>query len=100
MQMPDARQHRRPPFPTVTLCLLLAGALCAQADADRLSERVEQIVNKGALSKAVVGVHVVAHGTGRVIYTRNGHRRMVPASNQKIITAAAALECLGGDYEV
>lgn len=34
---------------------------------------------------------------GRVVYDRNGDVPMIPASTQKLVTAATALETLGGD---
>jgi D-alanyl-D-alanine carboxypeptidase/D-alanyl-D-alanine-endopeptidase (penicillin-binding protein 4) len=35
---------------------------------------------------------------GSVIYDRNGQKRLIPASNMKLVTTAAALELLGPDY--
>jgi serine-type D-Ala-D-Ala carboxypeptidase/endopeptidase (penicillin-binding protein 4) len=41
------------------------------------------------------GAYVVDLGTGRVIYSRNADRRLAPASNQKLLTTAAAISRLG-----
>lgn len=43
--------------------------------------------------------HVVDPESGSVIYTRNANKNLVPASNVKLYTTAAALEHLGPDYK-
>lgn len=79
-------------------CSVLAAALPALAG-QALDDRVERTVSAGALRRANVGVHVVALGSGRVVYARNATRRFIVASNEKLVTAAAALETLGEGYE-
>jgi D-alanyl-D-alanine carboxypeptidase/D-alanyl-D-alanine-endopeptidase (penicillin-binding protein 4) len=64
-----------------------------------LDDRVAAVLSASALARARVGVHVVALGSGRVIYSRNGTDRFVVASNEKLVTAAAALDALGETYE-
>jgi len=44
------------------------------------------------------GVLVRSLETGETVYARNAGRMFVPASNMKLVTAAAALEVLGPDY--
>ncbi len=83
---------------TTALAALLLLACCPLAQADQLDSAIEGVLT-GARRQARVGVHVVALSTGRVIYRRNSTERMTCASNQKLITAAAALEELGADYE-
>jgi D-alanyl-D-alanine carboxypeptidase/D-alanyl-D-alanine-endopeptidase (penicillin-binding protein 4) len=41
------------------------------------------------------GAYVVDLGTGRVLYSRNADRTLAPASNEKLLTTAAALVRLG-----
>lgn len=36
---------------------------------------------------------------GTVLYARNAHTLVVPASNRKIFAAASAINCLGADYQ-
>lgn len=45
-----------------------------------------------------IGIKVQDVATQEVIYSRNADRSYIPASNQKIFTAAAALIVLGVDY--
>ncbi len=81
----------------LSAALLLLSALPALAD-DQLSQTVEQFASAGARARARIGVHVVALRSGRVIYRRNATDPFIPASNEKLITAAAALDALGEDY--
>lgn len=73
-------------------------AACAPARATPLSDEIERLLSENKYATAVVGVHVVAAETGRVIYALDANRCLIVASNQKLLTAAAALETLGTDY--
>src|SRR5262249_4789123 len=42
--------------------------------------------------------HVVDLKTGKTLYSRNENRLLLPASNMKLATSAAALTRLGADY--
>lgn len=63
-----------------------------------LSRRVAQVLDEGELKTARWGVCVVSLRDGRTLYARDAGRLMVPASNLKLYTTAAALELLGPDY--
>jgi D-alanyl-D-alanine carboxypeptidase/D-alanyl-D-alanine-endopeptidase (penicillin-binding protein 4) len=49
-------------------------------------------------SGADVGVRIVDLGSGRELYARQADRRMMPASNMKLVTTATALDLFGPDY--
>lgn len=53
-----------------------------------------------AVTNATVGAVVVDADTGEEIYARNPDAMLVPASNMKMLTTAAALATLGPDYQV
>jgi D-alanyl-D-alanine carboxypeptidase/D-alanyl-D-alanine-endopeptidase (penicillin-binding protein 4) len=72
--------------------LLLAAA--AQADSP-LSKSLDAALAVRALRDAKVGALVVDRGDGRVLYARSADRPLIPASNQKILTAVAALGAFG-----
>ena len=50
------------------------------------------------MEQGLWGVEVKSLDTGRVLYARNPRTLMMPASNMKILTLAAAAETLGWDY--
>lgn len=59
---------------------------------------LDSIFNDTAFASAHWGVLVRSLESGETLYARNAGRMFVPASNMKIVTAAAALEALGPDY--
>ena len=78
------------------LAFLAAVALPLQAQVT-LQQRVDQAVSREPLKGAVVGV-MVQDMSGRVIARREADRRMVPASNMKLVTTGTALHALGTGY--
>jgi D-alanyl-D-alanine carboxypeptidase/D-alanyl-D-alanine-endopeptidase (penicillin-binding protein 4) len=77
-----------------------AGASTATAEAPtpaatRLHATIDAILADSRLAGAQAGVVVVDTTTGETLYDRNGERRLVPASNTKLLTSTAALELLG-----
>lgn len=64
----------------------------------RLNSRLSRILDGPVLGSAQCGVVVRSAVTGEVVYACNGDRQMTPASNVKLITAAAALLAFGPDH--
>ena len=62
-----------------------------------LQQRLDALA-AAAPAGGFAGIHVVDLNTGRTLYARNEDRLLLPASNLKILTAAAALERLGPDH--
>jgi len=85
-------------FATAALafCVLISPAL---ADVAALRQAVERVADDGNRRGARVAVHVVAPASGRVVYSRLATEQLIPASNEKLVTAAAALLLLGQDYK-
>jgi len=75
-----------------TICL---GGL-AKAD---LAKRIDGIISQSSQKKVQFSIHIVKAGSGRTVYSHNARRALVPASNMKVITSAAALKYLGPRYE-
>ena len=79
----------------------LAGALMALALPLQAQVSLQQTVNEAAaaepLKGALVGV-MVQDMAGRTLASREAGRRMVPASNMKLITTGTALHNLGPDF--
>lgn len=73
----------------VALCLALSGS--ARADEAGLEKALDALVRSPALRGARVGVVVEELATGKRLLAREPVAALVPASNQKVLIAAAAL---------
>jgi D-alanyl-D-alanine carboxypeptidase/D-alanyl-D-alanine-endopeptidase (penicillin-binding protein 4) len=63
-----------------------------------LSADLDRIFDDPILARALVGARIESLTTGDVLYDRNGGRRVVPASNMKLVTLAVAASRLGWAY--
>ncbi|HEY0698400.1 MAG TPA: D-alanyl-D-alanine carboxypeptidase/D-alanyl-D-alanine-endopeptidase [Micromonospora sp.] len=63
-----------------------------------LTGALDTLLADARLAGAQAGVVVVDTTTGETLYDRNGGRRLLPASNTKLLTSAAALDLLGADH--
>jgi len=75
-----------------TLCLVSA----APAD---LAKRIDSIISRTTQKKVQFSIHIVEADSGKTVYSHNARKALVPASNMKIVTTAAALKYLGPNYE-
>lgn len=102
----NARPHARPrvrggaPRPGVArLAAVLAGMLlvCGADAGERpaLPARLAARLDVRALQGASVAAAVVRLDDGAVLFARHADRALVPASNQKLLTALAALDTFG-----
>jgi len=93
----------------IALALLPALAACASGAAapppsgpapagPPIAAALEAIFNDTMFAGAFWGVDVRSQATGEILYQRNPGKMLVPASNMKLVTAAAALEALGPEY--
>lgn len=64
----------------------------------RLEERLGQVLSAPVLIRSTWGVQVQSMDTGKILFARNPQKRLVPASNLKLLTAIAAIEDLGLDF--
>lgn len=70
---------------------------CLRLQAQTLQQAVDRAADREPLKGAVVGV-MVQDPEGHVLARRESGRRMVPASNLKLVTTGAALQALGADF--
>ncbi|WP_060681920.1 D-alanyl-D-alanine carboxypeptidase/D-alanyl-D-alanine endopeptidase [Virgibacillus halodenitrificans] len=66
--------------------------------ATELQEKLDAILHKSQLQGTSTGVSIRKASDGELLYNHSGEMRLHPASNQKILTAIAALSTLGEDY--
>jgi len=60
---------------------------------------LDQLLAGSRLSGSTVGMQVRDGVTGAIIYSHDADQRVIPASNEKLMTSAAALEVLGTGYK-
>ena len=63
-----------------------------------LQRRIDTILSRSSLRKVLFSVQITDAETGEAVYKKNPHLTLMPASNMKIVTSAAALEYLGRDF--
>jgi D-alanyl-D-alanine carboxypeptidase/D-alanyl-D-alanine-endopeptidase (penicillin-binding protein 4) len=79
--------------------LIVLGLLPAKAQGT-LSARLDQILAASALKGGITGAIVCEVKTGQTLYEHDADTRLLPASNRKLFTSAAALELLGDEYRI
>jgi len=71
--------------------------LYGQSKYSKLENIAEKAVNHSALTHGFWSLYAVNSETGKVIIDVNSQKAMAPASNQKLLTSAAALALIGPD---
>ena len=82
-------------------CLLAISTSTAATAADpvrALRSDLIAILSDSRLADAQLAVEVLSLDRAEVLFEKNSRKLFIPASNNKILTAAAALVCLGPDY--
>lgn len=86
---------------SVLLCALLASPLASftqEGGSGTIAGQVSRALTAPQLAGGIQGVVIESLRSGEVLYERNRHALLMPASNQKLITTAAALCMLGPDH--
>ncbi|MEV4642303.1 D-alanyl-D-alanine carboxypeptidase/D-alanyl-D-alanine-endopeptidase [Actinoplanes sp. NPDC049548] len=60
---------------------------------------LDQVLANSRLAGSTTALQVRDATTGSVVYSHNADQRVIPASNEKLMTSAAALEVLGPGYK-
>src|SRR5207249_4194944 len=77
-------------FGSLLLCLI------GTASAQTLDQKLAAIAERPLFARSIWGI-VVEDDAGNPLYWRNGGTLLMPASNRKLFSAAAAADCLGFD---
>ncbi|MBN2136359.1 MAG: D-alanyl-D-alanine carboxypeptidase/D-alanyl-D-alanine-endopeptidase [Sedimentisphaerales bacterium] len=80
----------------IAVLLSIFFAVGAQAD---LAKRIDAILARPANLKVHFSIHVIKAATAGTVYQNRAGELMIPASNMKLVTTAAALHYLGSDFE-
>ena len=67
--------------------------------ASLLEPQIQSILKSEPLIGSSIAISVRKSTNGELLYSSNGDMRLHPASNLKLLTAAAAFETLGKDYQ-
>ena len=94
------RAHFRPVLGPFVVAVALAAALCGSADATEsvLGPRLDRALRVPHVDPSRTGALAVDLRTGTVVYSRNEHLSLVPASIEKLATTYTALAVLGPAY--
>jgi D-alanyl-D-alanine carboxypeptidase/D-alanyl-D-alanine-endopeptidase (penicillin-binding protein 4) len=63
-----------------------------------LRKRLDRIIDSLEFQDAIWGIKIVSLDRNEIWYERNSRKLLIPASNMKIVTGAAALMQLGADF--
>jgi D-alanyl-D-alanine carboxypeptidase/D-alanyl-D-alanine-endopeptidase (penicillin-binding protein 4) len=80
--------------------MCMGAFLCtrAQEPLKSIKAAVDRLMSEPAMRYAQLGFHVEEAGTGKVLFSHDGRVGLIPASSQKVVTAATALDLLGKDF--
>ena len=96
--MPTSPLRPAAALPALVLFAVLALASLTGADPPSAAlARVAAVLDSSQAS-VLWGVVVADARTGEVLFSRNPERPLLPASNQKVLTVAVALDRLGADF--
>ncbi|QXE03281.1 D-alanyl-D-alanine carboxypeptidase/D-alanyl-D-alanine-endopeptidase [Terribacillus sp. DMT04] len=82
------------------LCMVPHTHVHVAGKEDRMKERIEDyLAGEERLQGAVAAIHIADAETGKTLYEQHADVRMRPASNMKLLTAAAVLHELGPSHQ-
>jgi D-alanyl-D-alanine carboxypeptidase/D-alanyl-D-alanine-endopeptidase (penicillin-binding protein 4) len=94
---PDAARRNTLHLSHLTFLAVSALLLFCGTSRAGLAQRIAKVVPAQAGDD--YSIHVVVPDSGAVLYTCNARKPLIPASNMKLVTTAAALKYLGPDFE-
>jgi serine-type D-Ala-D-Ala carboxypeptidase/endopeptidase (penicillin-binding protein 4) len=83
---------------TWMLVAAMALGIASQA-AGSLKGQLDSIVGRSTLKTVKMSVQVMKADTGEIVYQHDATTPLMPASNMKVVTTAAALDMFGADFQ-
>ncbi len=83
---------------TFLFFLLVCSNAFSQPLSQKLSSAFSKLTADTQFSHAAISMYVVESKTGKLVFSKNEHLGMAPASCQKIVTSISAFELLGKHY--
>ncbi|PHX53514.1 D-alanyl-D-alanine carboxypeptidase/D-alanyl-D-alanine-endopeptidase [Tychonema bourrellyi FEM_GT703] len=74
----------------------VSGDICAVD----LGAKIDAIANRAEFSRSRWGILIQPLSSPTTLYSRDSQKYFIPASNVKLLTTAAALQKLGGDFRI
>lgn len=87
-------------FAVLFVALVSVQALAAPPNTQALRKEIDAVLALEDVARSKVGIYVVDVATGDDVYSHNADELFNPASNTKLVTAAAALDHLGPAFTV
>ena len=86
--------------PLLVCCLLVLSVVLAAVTPPTppLENRIDDLLQRWQVDQAFWGIAIYDVDAERMLYSRNAEQSFLPASNQKIITSATALDILGSTH--
>lgn len=88
---------RRLVYVTISLFSFMS-SVAAQSVKERLNKAFQQFISDPQMRYATAGISVVNSESGQTLFEYNGNTGLAPASCQKLVTSATAMELLGINY--
>ncbi|MEE8170655.1 MAG: D-alanyl-D-alanine carboxypeptidase, partial [Phycisphaerae bacterium] len=79
--------------------MVIASPQTAAAGSGPKASDLDKVLRGHGVKGATLGALVVELPSGRIVYERNAHEPMIPASNMKLAVIAAAIDGLGAGFE-
>ncbi len=64
-----------------------------------IQQQIDILLKNPSLDPAFIGIYIEELGTSTIVYNKNEHKLLMPASNMKLVTTASALSILKPDYQ-
>ena len=93
-----ARAQNPTPTPTPAATPTPQVLTPAPRTVEELRARIQEVLDQPQLAPSVLAGKVASLETGRVLFEANAGKLLMPASNMKLYTVAAALDRLGPDF--